>query len=332
MEFINQIQNQARQEKKKIVLPEGKDARVLEAVEIIADKEIAEPILLGEESEIKHKASELGVEISDDVEIINSKTFDKLEEYSEAYYQLREHKGISRKEAKEKMKDPIYFASMLVKQGVADGKVAGAATPTPEVLGSAIRIVGTAEGISVISGAFIMVVSNKQFGEDGILVFADAAVNPNPGSEELAEIAISSANTFEDLVGKTARVGMLSFSTRGSTQHELVDKVKDATDLIREKDPELLVDGELQVDAALVPEICKKKCPDSDLGGKANVLVFPDLQSGNIGYKLVQRVAGAEAIGPVLQGMDKPVNDLSRGCSVEDIVNVTAITAVQAQS
>ncbi|MCK8827244.1 phosphate acetyltransferase [Natroniella acetigena] len=331
MEFIEEIYQQARSEKKRIVLPEGTDSRMVKATPIILEEEIAEVILLGEEDVIKQVAADNDVDLSG-AEIIDPSQSEKIEEYAQTYYELREHKGISLEEAKEQVTDPLYFGSLMVENGDADGKVAGAENSTGNVLRAAIRVIGTAEGISVISGSFIMIVPDDDFGEDGLFVFADCAVNPDPTTEQLAEIAVSSAKTAADLAKIDPKVGMLSFSTNGSAQHELVDKVKEATKMAKEINPELQIDGEMQADTAIVQAVAQKKWPESDLAGEANVLVFPDLQAGNIAYKLVQRLAQAEAIGPVLQGIAKPVNDLSRGCSVEDIVNVTSITAVQAQN
>ena len=293
MGFINEIQEQAQQGAKRIVFPEGTEPRMLEAAAIIEEKEIAEIVLLGAEEEIRSRAAEENVDLPAGISIINPKTADKLDEYGAEYYQLRQHKGISREEAREKIKDPLYFGSMMVRQGAVDGKVAGSVNATAKVLGAAIRIVGTAEGISVISGSFIMIVPDKKFGAEGVLLFADSGVNPNPDADQLGEIAVSSAHTFKNLVDAEPKVGLLSFSTKGSAQHELVDKVQAATEKAQELAPELAIDGELQGDAALVPSVSAKKCPDSQLQGEANVLIFPDLQSGNISYKLVQRLAGA---------------------------------------
>ena len=304
---------------------------MIKAVPLILEKGIADIVILGEESEIKEIALEHGVDLTG-AEVVNPAESDKLEDYGETYYQLRKHKGISEEEALEQVKDPLYFGSMMVKKGDADGKVAGAENATGNVLRAAIKIIGTSEGISVISGAFIMIVGDKDFGEDGLLVFGDCAVNPNPDAEQLAEIAVSSAQTAQNLAGIDPEVAMLSFSTNGSANHELVDKVQQATAKAKEIDPNLKVDGEMQSDAALVPKVANKKYPDSEIAGNANVLVFPGLEAANISYKLVQRLAHAEAIGPILQGIAQPVNDLSRGCNVQDIVNVTAITAVQAQN
>jgi len=331
MSFIGKIHDKAKSNRKKIVLPEGTEPRMVKAVPIILEKEIADVVLLGDQQDIKDVALEHGVDLTG-VEIINPLESDKLSDYAQTYYELRKHKGISLEQAQEQIKDPLYYGAMMVKKGDADGKVAGAANSTGNVLRAAIKIVGTAEGISVISGAFIMIVQDKDFGTDGLMVFGDCAVNPDPNANQLAEIAISSAKTAKDLAGIDPRVAMLSFSTNGSAKHEFVDKVQEATKIAQEAQPELKIDGEMQSDAAIVPVVAQKKYPDSELAGTANVLIFPDLEAGNICYKLVQRLAHAEAIGPVLQGIAKPVNDLSRGCNVQDIVNVVAITAVQAQN
>ncbi len=329
MNFIKSIHQKATKDKKTIVLPESNDERIIKAVAKIIESDIANVILLGNQEEVEALAQKNDVDLTD-VKLINPANSDKLEKYSNLYYQKRKHKGITLEQAEETAKDPLYFASLMVEDGDADGKVAGACNVTGDVLRAAIKVIGTEEGISVVSGALVMVLSDDNYGEDGILVFADCAVNPNPDANKLSEIAISSAQTAQDLAGIEPRVAMLSFSTNGSARHELVDKVSKATELAKENS-QFLIDGEMQADAAIVPEVSASKFPDSKLAGEANVLVFPDLQSGNISYKLIQRLAGAEAIGPVLQGIAKPVNDLSRGCSVEDIVNVTAITAVQAQ-
>ncbi|MBM7556580.1 phosphate acetyltransferase [Halanaerobacter jeridensis] len=331
MSFIKNIHQQAKSDKQKIVLPEGTELRTIKAAPLILEKGIADVVLLGEEKEIREISLEHGVDL-DGAEIINPVESDKLEEYGETYYELRKHRDITEEEALEQVKDPLYFASMMVEKGEADGKVAGAENATGNVLKAAIKIIGTKEGISVISGALVMIVGDKDYGEDGVLVFGDCAVNPNPDAEQLAEIAVSSAQTANNLTKIDPKVAMLSFSTNGSAQHESVDKVVDAIAKAKELDPELEIDGEMQADAALVPKVAKTKYPESEIAGEANVLVFPNLEAANIGYKLVQRLAHAEAIGPILQGIAKPVNDLSRGCNVQDIVNVAAITAVQAQN
>lgn len=331
MSFIESIHQQAKADRKKLVLPEGTEPRMIKAVPLILEKGIADLVLLGAEEEVEKIAAEEGIDLAE-VEIINPAEASNLEEYGETFYELRKHKDISQAEAKEQMQDPLYYASMMVKKGAADGKIAGAENATGNVLRAAIKIIGTSEGISVISGAFIMIVEDEEYGDEGLLVFADCAVNPAPDAEQLAEIAVSSAQTAQSLAQVDPKVAMLSFSTDGSAQHELVDKVQAATAKAKEIAPDLNIDGEMQADAALVPSVAQKKYPASETAGEANVLVFPGLEAANIGYKLVQRLAGAEAIGPVLQGIAKPVNDLSRGCSVEDIVNVAALTAVQAQN
>lgn len=330
MDLIQEIKDSAKKLNKRIVLPESTEERTLQAADILTKEGIAQIILLGNPDEIEQKASELKLEHIKDTTIINPADHEKRQTYIDLLLELRKHKGLTEEEAGKLVEDPLYLSTLMIKNGDADGEVAGAQNATGDVLRPAFQIVKTKPGISVVSGAFIMTLKDKSFGENGLMVFADCAVHPNPTAEELAEIAVATADTTKAIAGFEPKVAMLSFSTKGSAKHEMVDKVVEATKIAKEKRPDLKIDGELQADAAIVDAIGKKKAPDSEIAGNANVLVFPTLETGNIAYKLVQRLAGAEATGPVLQGMAAPINDLSRGCSVEDIVNLVAITANQA--
>lgn len=328
MGLMDEIKNKARSVRKRVVLPEGTEERTIKAAEIIAKEGIADVILLGNASEIRKKAA--GLDYSG-VTVIDVNETGKLEGYAADFFEMRKNKGITMEQALKTMADPMFYSCMMVKKGEADGMVAGAINPTANTLRPGLQIIKTLPGISVVSSCFIMELKTKEYGENGVMLFGDCAVNPNPDENELAAIAISTAKTAFQLTGMTPKVAMLSFSTKGSAKHELADKVIKATEIVKKQAPELMVDGELQADAALVEKVGQLKSPGSPVAGKANVLIFPDLQAGNIGYKLVQRLAGAEALGPICQGFAAPVNDLSRGCSVEDIVSVVAITAVQAQ-
>ncbi|MGI6224713.1 MAG: phosphate acetyltransferase [Peptococcales bacterium] len=328
MNLIQNMKDKASQKNTTIILPEGTEERTVQAAAIITKEKIAKIVLLGEKNQVQAVAGKTNTDLSG-ITIINPEESEKYEEYARDLYELRKHKGLSEDEAKKLARNPLYFGALMVNKGDADGMVAGAQNTTGDVLRPALQIIKTEKGISSVSGAFIMIVPNSDYGTNGLMVFADCAVNPNPTAEQLAEIAYLSAKTANALAGIEPKVGMLSFSTKGSAKHELVDKVVQATQIAKEKYPDLAVDGELQADAALVPKVGSSKAPGSEVAGKVNVLVFPDLQAGNIGYKLVQRLANAEAVGPVLQGMNKPVNDLSRGCSIDDIVNTVAMTVLQ---
>lgn len=330
MSFIDQIKERARAEIKTIVLPEATDVRILEAAQIVKNEGYAKVILIGEEEKVKEIAKAKGIDIGE-TKIVDPLKSEKTEEYAKELYELRKTKGMTEEQAHQLVLDPVYFGMMMVKLNEADGLVSGAAHSTSDTLRPALQILKTAPGTKLVSAFFVMVVPNCQYGSNGTFIFADSGLNEEPDSDKLSEIAISSSKSFKQLVGEEAKVAMLSYSTYGSAHSASTEKVIEATKLVKEKAPELIVDGELQLDAAIVPEVAEFKAKGSPLKGQANVLVFPDLGAGNIGYKLVQRLAKAEAYGPLCQGIAKPVNDLSRGCSSQDVAGVVAITAVQAQ-
>ncbi len=330
MDLLNNIKERARQLNQTIVLPEGHDERMLKAADQIVNEGLATIKLIGNPEKLQADFDRLGLTNFNKITIIDPERNSELNKYANLMVELRRHKGMTHDKALEQLKNPLYLATLMVKAGDADGEVAGAANATGDVLRPAFQYVKTLPGISVVSGAFIMILKDNEYGNDGIMVFADCAVHPNPTAKELAEIAVATGRTTRAIAGFEPKIAMLSFSTKGSASHILVDKVKDATKFAQEMAPDMQIDGEMQADAAIVDAIGKSKAPGSKIAGEANVLVFPDLQSGNIAYKLVQRLAKAEAIGPVLQGMAAPINDLSRGCSVSDIVNLVAITANQA--
>ena len=330
MSFIEQIKQRAKQEIKTIVLPEATDTRILEAAQIVKKEGYAKVILIGNEEEVRNLAKEKNIDLGE-TKIIDPSKSKATARYAQELYELRKAKGMTEEQANQLVLEPVYYGMMMVKLDEADGLVSGAAHSTSDTLRPALQILKTAPGTKLVSAFFVMVVPDCKYGENGTFIFADSGLNEEPDSEKLSEIAISSSKSFEQLVGKEAKVAMLSYSTYGSAHSASTEKVIEATKLVKEKEPNLLVDGELQLDAAIVPEVAEFKAKGSPLKGEANVLVFPDLGAGNIGYKLVQRLAKAEAYGPLCQGIAKPVNDLSRGCSSEDVAGVVAITAVQAQ-
>lgn len=331
MSVLDSIKEKAKADVKHILLPEGGEERTVQAARIITDEKIAKVTLLGDEEEIKKVAEKFNVCLCG-IDIINPLTDPDFEHYANGFYELRKAKGMTPEKARETIKNTLFYACMMIKEGKADGMVSGAINTTGNTLRPGLQIIKMAKGINTISSCFIMEIPNKEYGDNGLMLFGDCAININPNPDELASIAIATANTAKTLLGMDPKVAMLSFSTKGSAKHENVDKVTAALAKVKELAPDLDVDGELQADAAMVPKVAALKAPGSKVAGHANVLIFPDLQAGNIGYKLVQRLAGAEAVGPVSQGFAKPINDLSRGCSIADIVSVVAITAVQAQA
>lgn len=324
--LLESIQKRAIEAKKHIVLAEGEEERIIKAAEIITAKKIAKITLIGNESKIKSICPNINFK---DISIVDPNIGD-LTKYSDLLFKLRQAKGLEKEQAIKLCHDPLYLGVLMVKMGEADGMVAGSINATGDVLRPALQIIKTSPGINTVSSCFIMVIPNSKYGDNGIMVFGDCAVNPNPTAQQLADIAIATAQSAKSIADINPKVAMLSFSTFGSAKHELVDKVIEATALAKKLAPDLVLDGEMQTDAAIVESVAKLKAPNSKVAGKANVLIFPDLQAGNIGYKLVQRLANADAVGPICQGFNMPVNDLSRGCSVDDVVNVVAMTALQA--
>ena len=331
MTLIDKIIARAKSNKQRIVLPESLEERTLTAADRAVADELAEIILIGNREEILAKAKELGLQHIEGATIIDPKTSPKTDDYAALLYELRKAKGMTQQEAWKKVLDPLYFGCLIIKSGDADGQISGALSTTGDTLRPALQIIKCAPGITCVSGAMLLITQTPQYGEDGVLVVGDVAVTPMPDAKQLAQIAVCTAQTAKSVAGfEEPRVAMLSFSTKGSAKHAVVDKVVEATRLAKELAPELKIDGELQADAALVPSVGEKKAPGSDIAGHANVLVYPCLEVGNISYKLVQRLGNADAIGPILQGIARPVNDLSRGCSVDDIYKMVAITACQA--
>ena len=330
MDLLQDIITRAKANKQRIVLPEGTEERTLRAADKLLADGVASIILIGNKTEISQLAASYGLTNIDLATIVDPLNHVKKEAYADLLFQLRQKKGMTPEKAAVLVENPLYLGCLMIKAGDADGEIAGAQNTTGDVLRPALQIVKTAPGISCVSGAFLMFLKDKSYGDNGLLVFADCAVMPNPTAAELAQIAVSTAQTTRDIVGADPKVAMLSFSTKGSASHEMVDKVVEATRLAKEMAPDLKIDGELQADAAIVDVVAAQKAPGSEIAGKANVLVFPTLEVGNIAYKLVQRLAGAQAVGPILQGIAAPVNDLSRGCSVDDIYKMVAIAANQA--
>jgi phosphate acetyltransferase len=322
MKIIEKFRELAKNNKKTIVLPEGEEERVIRAANYLEKEQLVTPILLGNPEKIKQFAKNMSVDLTN-VEIINPEFSPYLEEWTKKFYELRKHKNVSMEDAALTVKDALFFGAFVVREGIADGAVAGSINPTGNVLRAGIQVIGLADNVSVVSSSFIMALQDGK-----ILTFADCAVIPAPDPDQLASIAISSAHTHERLVEESPNIAMLSFSTKGSAAHDDIDRVVSATKIVKDKMPDLNIDGELQFDAAFLESVGKKKAPDSTVAGKANVFIFPDLDAGNIGYKIAQRIGGAEAIGPIIQGLNKPYNDLSRGCSVDDIINVACICAI----